>query len=63
MIRGVPFAGALQFFKRGDKMSDYEKAILDRQDNNFDECANCPHKGKCNNQCAEVVTVYNPNLQ
>ena len=44
-------------------MNDYEIAILNMQDNNADECANCPHKNDCKNQCSEVVAVYNPNLQ
>ena len=44
-------------------MNDYEIAILNMQDNDVDECANCPHKNDCKNQCSEVVAVYNPNLQ
>ena len=44
-------------------MNDYEVAILNRQDNNADECADCPYKSNCKNQCSEVVAVYNPNLQ
>ena len=59
----VPSWGASFFYKGGYNMNDYEMAILNRQDNDADECANCPHKNDCNNQCSEVVAVYNPNLQ
>lgn len=36
-------------------MSDYENAILSRQESEADDCANCPHKTACNNQCMEIV--------
>ena len=44
-------------------MYDMEEMILERQESEFDECHNCPYKGKCNNQCMEVEEHYNPNLQ
>lgn len=38
-------------------MVDYEDVILSRQDDDFsDDCANCPYKGDCHNQCEEVVS-------
>ena len=43
-------------------MFDIEDMILERQESIEDECHNCPHKGKCNNQCMEVEEHYNPNL-
>ncbi len=41
----------------------YEDMILNNadEDNTADECANCPYKGAlCNNQCMEVIEIYNP---
>lgn len=59
----VPSWARPYFIKGGQNMNDYENAILNMQDNDVDECANCPHKNDCKNQCSEVVSVYNPNLQ
>ena len=43
---------------------DYEYLILNNSDadNTTDECASCPYKGQCNNQCMQVETVYNPYI-
>ena len=41
---------------------DYEDAILDRQEFDADECANCVYKYSCRNQCEEIEEHYNPNL-
>lgn len=45
-------------------MIDYEYLILNNSDidNTTDECANCPYKRQCNNQCMQVETVYNPYI-
>ena len=45
-------------------MIDYEYLILNNSDadNTTDECASCPYKGQCNNQCMQVETVYNPYI-
>lgn len=38
-------------------MIDYEELILYRQDDDFsDDCATCPYKGECHNQCEKVVS-------
>lgn len=39
-----------------------EEKILNMQENIEDDCKNCPHKEKCNNQCMEEKAIYNPNL-
>ena len=43
---------------------DYEYLILNNSDadNTTDECASCPYKGQCNNQCMRVEAVYNPYI-
>lgn len=43
---------------------DYEYLILNNSDENaiIDECASCPYKEQCNNQCMQVEAVYNPYI-
>ena len=43
---------------------DYEYLILNNNDENaiIDECASCPYKGQCNNQCMQVEVIYNPYI-
>ena len=43
---------------------DYEYLILNNSDENaiIDECASCPYKGQCNNQCMQIEAVYNPYI-
>lgn len=39
------------------KMVDYEDLILSCQDDDFsDDCATCPYKADCRNQCEKVVS-------
>ena len=48
----------------GEYMSDYENAILARQEYSGDDCLTCEYRGDmCNSQCMEIHVVYNPNLQ
>ena len=45
-------------------MSDYENAILARQEYSGDDCLSCEFRGgMCECQCMEMRNVYNPNLQ
>lgn len=36
-------------------MGDYEMAILQMQESEEDDCKHCDKKGKCNNECEEIV--------
>lgn len=59
------FFSVLDLHNRGGViMIDYEYLILNNSDadNTTDECASCPYKGQCNNQCMQVETVYNPYI-
>lgn len=38
----------------------WEDRILNRQDSEADECAECAYKQNCKNQCMEIGEVYNP---
>ena len=45
-------------------MSDYENAILARQEYGGDDCLSCEFRGgMCNSQCMEICNVYNPSLE
>ena len=45
-------------------MSDYENAILARQEYSDDDCLSCEFRGgMCNGQCTETHVIYNPNLE
>lgn len=46
-------------------MFNYEYTILNHQENEVDDCANCPFASPelCKNQCMEVQEIYNPNLR
>lgn len=43
---------------------DMEWLILENQESEFDECAECPYKRieTCRNQCMEEKLIYNQNL-
>lgn len=44
-------------------MTDYEDLILEMQECANDDCASCPHKGKCENQCIGKEELHwNPYL-
>ena len=48
----------------GEYMSDYENAILARQEYSGDDCLSCEFRGgMCNGQCTETHVIYNPNLE
>lgn len=46
-------------------MNDYESAILNQQESEADNCANCLYASPelCKNQCMGVQEIYNPNLR
>ena len=44
-------------------MESYESAILEMQESEADDCADCPYKGnKCRSQCMSPGGITNPNL-
>lgn len=52
-----------QVTKGARTMSDYEGAILSRQESEKELCRHCEHKGSaCNNQCMEIEFHFNPNI-
>lgn len=43
-----------------DEQIGYEDLILEMQESEADDCANCQYKGigRCQNQCMEIVSKY-----